>query len=84
MRIPLSTSEGLTILGMIISGAMAYGAITAKVNAQDEVVKTVPAAITRIVVLETKLDYLIELNEYSLGLRRRLPSKTKLLGLQTQ
>lgn len=78
MRIPLSTSEGLTILTMIIGTAVAWGTLSAKVNAQSEVLKTVPSTVTRIAVVETKIDYLTDLVEYSIGLRHARPSRPRL------
>ncbi len=80
MRIPLSTSEGLTALSMIVATAIAWGTLSAKVNAQSKVVEAVPAVITRVAVLEVKLDYLTDLIEYSIGLRRARPSRPKLQG----
>lgn len=75
-----STKDILTLVGFLFGLGVVWGTLSAKVNAQDEVVKTVPAVITRVAVVETKLDYLIGLLEYKYGIRASRPSRPRPLG----
>lgn len=62
---------------MIVTGALAWGTLSAKVNAQEKIVETVPAVVERVAIVETKIDYLTDLVEYSIGLRRFRPSRPR-------
>lgn len=77
MRIPLTTSEGLTILGLIVGGTVAWTTLSGKVQAMEKVVDGVPAVITRVAILESKIDYLTDLLEYSTGLRDKRPRRPR-------
>lgn len=80
MQIKPTTKELLYILGTLFSLGATWGALSSKVNAQEEVVKTVPGIATRVAVVEAKQDYTIGLLEYALGLRHALPSRPRPLS----
>lgn len=80
MQIKPGAKDLLTLVGFLFGLGVVWGTLSAQVNAQEEVVKTVPAAIVRIAVVETKIDYLIGLLEYKYGIRAVPPSRPRQLG----
>lgn len=80
MQIKPNVKDLLTVAGYLVTIGIVWGTLSAKVAAQEEVVKTVPAVITRVAVVETKLDYLIGLLEYKYGIRPSPPSRPRQLG----
>lgn len=80
IRIPLTTTEGLTIVSMLVTAAIAWGTLSSRVNAQDRLLEPVPGLITKQAVMDVKLDYLIGLLEYRYGLRNSQPERPKRLS----
>lgn len=75
-----TAKELLYIVGTIFAGGMAWGSLAYNVNAQGKVVEQVPVIKERVIILETKQDYMLGLLEYQTGIRTSLPSRPKRLS----
>ena len=77
MLLKPSAKELVYIAGSLFAGGMAWGSLAYQVNAQDKVVKTIPAIDKRVTILETKQDYMIGLLEWQSGIRTSRPSRLR-------
>lgn len=56
IRIPLTTTEGLTLLGCVISIAVAWGTLTTRLAAQEAKVRELDPIPVQLATISTKLD----------------------------
>jgi hypothetical protein len=75
------TVKDIVYVGSLIVGiAVAWGTLSAKVSAQDKLVSNIPSMMTKDAVMDTKIDYLIDLVEYQSGITERRPKRKGLLS----
>lgn len=55
-RIPLTNSEGLTVLGMIVTMAVSWGVITTKLAAQDRKIEELAPVPVQIAVMRERVE----------------------------
>ena len=83
MQIKPISKELIYVISLLFGMGVTWGSLAAKVSAQGEIVKLVPAIATKQAVTDTKLDYIIGLIESQQGIRRRRPQRPDGLDQQS-